>query len=220
MNSDIPTAMAPARPRAETVATVRTIPEGDVLTSPTSGRRPSSQFRLRRAPTASKEYQILSSGLEPGLNPNSDGLADKLTSSLHTECQITVVEYNEEQISQYELWNDGLTEFLDKPRPDWVKVRRGSCGGGWRGSLADGAADWPGTMDQLQWIVVGRCQATRATLQFPFSRSVDRFYFYHLALGLATNSCGNVPALEDLLAKHDSNRPKCDWYSDHAFGMY
>jgi hypothetical protein len=109
---------AATRPRAETIATE------DALASPSSGRRPSSQFRLRRAPTASKEYQMLSSGLEPGLNPNSDGLADELTSSLHTDCQITVVEYSEDQISQYELWNDGLKEFLDKPRPDWVKVRR------------------------------------------------------------------------------------------------
>jgi len=118
---DTSAAAAAARSRPGTAGTIQTIPEEEV-TSPTSGRRPSSQFRLRRAPTASKEYQISSAGLDPGLNPDSDGLADELTSSIFTDCQITIVEYNEEKISQFEMWNDGLEEFLDKPRADWVKV--------------------------------------------------------------------------------------------------
>jgi hypothetical protein len=49
--------------------------------------------------------------------------------SLHTECQITVVEFNEEQIVQQDFFNEGLKEFLEKPREDWVKVRWINCNG-------------------------------------------------------------------------------------------
>jgi hypothetical protein len=96
--------------------------EEEVLMSPSSGRRPSSQFRLRRAPTASQEYRMQSAGLEPGLDPNSDPFGHDEKSTLHTECQITVVEFSEDQIEKHDFYNDGLKEFLEKPRADWVKV--------------------------------------------------------------------------------------------------
>ncbi|CCX31206.1 Similar to Magnesium transport protein CorA; acc. no. Q9WZ31 [Pyronema omphalodes CBS 100304] len=157
------------RPRCGSVSTIATIPENEIM-SPTSAGRPSSQFRLRRAPTASKDYKIQSAGLDPGLDPEVGPISSEYE-SLHTECQITVVEFNEEQIVQQDFFNEGLKEFLEKPREDWVKVRWINCNG-------------------LSWDII---------------QLLTRHYNFHSL------------ALEDLLAKHDNNRPKCDWYSDHAF---
>jgi hypothetical protein len=41
-----------------------------------------------------------SAGLEPGLDPDGDGLGQDSRSTLHTECQITVVEFSEDHIEQ------------------------------------------------------------------------------------------------------------------------
>ncbi|KAF8538158.1 hypothetical protein BDD12DRAFT_183029 [Trichophaea hybrida] len=151
------------RARSATTATVPTIYENDI-TSPLSGGRSSSQFRLRRAPTASKDYQIQSAGQDPGLDP--DGVGGDMSSTLHTDCQITVVEFSEERIVQQDFWNEGLREFLQKPREEWVKVRWINCNG-------------------LSWDII---------------QQLARHYNFHSL------------ALEDLLARHDNNRPKCDWY--------
>ncbi|KAF8249592.1 hypothetical protein K440DRAFT_543084 [Wilcoxina mikolae CBS 423.85] len=137
--------------------------------SPLSGGRSSSQYRLRRAPTASKDYKIQSAGQDPGLDPDGEG--GDMSSTLHTDCQITVVEFSEERIVQQDFWNEGLREFLQKPREEWVKVRWINCNG-------------------LSWDII---------------QQLARHYNFHSL------------ALEDLLARHDNNRPKCDWYSDHAF---
>lgn len=93
--------------------------------------RTSSQFRLRRAPTASKEYQNQTPGLEPGIqvDQDHDGLGDERMDQLHTDCQITIVEFSADQIEKYEVFNDGLKEFLETPREDWVKVRWINCNG-------------------------------------------------------------------------------------------
>lgn len=110
-------------------------------------------------------------GQEPGLDPHSDQFGTDDRSTLHTECQITVVEFSEDNIEQHEFYNEGINEFLEKPRMDWVKVRWINCNG-------------------LSWDVV---------------QALAKHYNFHSL------------ALEDLLSRHDSNRPKCDWYSDHAF---
>jgi len=169
------------RPRSSTTATVPTIYENEIM-SPVSGRRPSSQFRLRRAPTASKDYKIQSAGQDPGLDPDGEG--DR--SSLHTDCQITVVEFSEDYIIRQDFWNEGLKGFLEKPRDERAKVRWINCNG-------------------LSWDII---------------QQLARYYNFH-SLGMycllpcivdAGLTEDSYLALEDLLARHDNNRPKCDWY--------
>ncbi|KAL7270090.1 hypothetical protein RUND412_007213 [Rhizina undulata] len=96
--------------------------------SPSSQRPPSSAFRIRRTPTfiAAPNYQTKIPGEEPGLDPNEIG-GDRV--NLHTYCGITVVDFSGDQIVQTELDNTSLKEFLDVPRPEWVKVRWINCNG-------------------------------------------------------------------------------------------
>lgn len=72
---------------------------------------------------ASKDYEHTPAGGEPGIAPDATSLEDERLASLHTECQITVVDFSEDQIRKEELWNHELQEFLDRPREEWVKVR-------------------------------------------------------------------------------------------------
>lgn len=55
-------------------------------------------------------------GQEPGLDPSA-------THIQHEECQITVVDYSEEDIRIYEHDNASLIKFLEEPQEPWVKVR-------------------------------------------------------------------------------------------------
>lgn len=78
---------------------------------------------------ASTEYTQFSAGLEPGLDPDQD-INDERTKALKGDCQITVVEYSEEDLRKTELWGEGdMREFLVKPRPPWAKVRWINCNG-------------------------------------------------------------------------------------------
>lgn len=86
--------------------------------SPTSGRRPSSQYRKKQTNTViTSPYITLIPGSEPGVNPN-DSRVD-----LYEYCGITVVDFNDDRIIQTELDNANLQNFLDEPRPEWAKVR-------------------------------------------------------------------------------------------------
>ena len=116
------------RLRFGTPADISPIPESRPG-SPISQDRRSSQFRLRRSRTASKDYGMATAGLEPGLNPHAEGERQRPDSKLHTACQITVVEFSEDKIEQKDFWNDGLHGFLEAPRRDWVKVRWINCNG-------------------------------------------------------------------------------------------
>ena len=78
---------------------------------------------------ATNEYTQFSAGLEPGLDPDQD-FHDERTKSLQGECQITAVEYSEDDLRQTEMWGqEQLKAFLDKPREDWIKVRWINCDG-------------------------------------------------------------------------------------------
>lgn len=109
-------------------ADIAPIPESRPGSSLSQDRR-SSQFRLRRTRTASRDYGLATAGLEPGLDPHAEGERGRPDSNLHTACQITVVEFSEDKIEQKDFWNDGLHNFLETPRKDWVKVRWINCNG-------------------------------------------------------------------------------------------
>ena len=121
---DFSTCAPAGRARHDTIGTVLTAAE-------TENRSPPVQPELRRTRTmkASTEYTQIAAGLEPGLDPDQD-IDDERTKALKGECQITVVEYSEDKLEQYELLGeDHMKDFLTKPREDWVKVRWINCDG-------------------------------------------------------------------------------------------
>jgi hypothetical protein len=71
---------------------------------------------------ASKEYQTAPTGQEPGIDPDAASFTDPRLTTVQDECQITVVEFSEDNIAVTDMWNNGIQDFLDQPKPDWCKV--------------------------------------------------------------------------------------------------
>lgn len=70
-------------------------------------------------------------GLEPGIDTSDpaphydsttylDGLNIK---NLSTRCEITVVDFSQDKMAMYELDNEELADFLNRPKEDWVVCR-------------------------------------------------------------------------------------------------
>lgn len=68
-------------------------------------------------------------GTEPGIDPtkplpayNADWMSN-IPSDLHRRCEITVVDFSQHEMRQYELDNDTLGPFLAREREPWVQCR-------------------------------------------------------------------------------------------------
>ena len=63
-------------------------------------------------------------GQEPGID-TSTAYPHPLsyTPELHEECQITVVDFSEDDVRLQHLDNESLEEFMDKGRPEWASCR-------------------------------------------------------------------------------------------------
>ena len=70
-------------------------------------------------------------GQEPGLDTSDpappyshgDPQSEGHGTELHRRCEITVVDYSQDEMSQFNLDNDNLDEFLQEPKEDWAEVR-------------------------------------------------------------------------------------------------
>jgi hypothetical protein len=93
--------------------------------------------QLRRRTTRSNTFKTLDEfeefesghpgwrpGAEPGIDPSQpDGGHPGSVPDLHAQCQITVVDFSQEELEVHELWNKELIDFVKKPKPSWVKCR-------------------------------------------------------------------------------------------------
>jgi Mg2+ and Co2+ transporter CorA len=62
-------------------------------------------------------------GQEPGLDPSKPNGGRSQTPTLHEDCQITVVDFSEDDIDMHDLNNAGLIKFINTKREDWIKCR-------------------------------------------------------------------------------------------------
>ncbi|KAL3423222.1 putative CorA family metal ion transporter [Phlyctema vagabunda] len=62
-------------------------------------------------------------GQEPGLDPSKPNGGRAETVTLHEQCQITVVDFSEEDMIMRELDNTNLIAFLDQKQEPWIKCR-------------------------------------------------------------------------------------------------
>lgn len=68
-------------------------------------------------------------GTEPGIDPSkplppyTSEWASNIPADLHRHCQITVVDFSQNEMRQYELDNDTLEPFLEREREPWVQCR-------------------------------------------------------------------------------------------------
>jgi hypothetical protein len=96
-----------------------------------SPSRASFDSVLRRRPTRSNTVRRYHSPTrnpfeEPGAEPGIDTQKATTTaeySHLNQPCEITVVDFSDEQCESVELRNDDLEGFLSKPQEDWAQCR-------------------------------------------------------------------------------------------------
>ncbi|KAK9854542.1 Mg2+ transporter protein [Penicillium brevicompactum] len=68
-------------------------------------------------------------GTEPGIDPSkplppyTSEWASNIPADLHRQCQITIVDFSQNEMRQYELDNDTLEQFLEREREPWVQCR-------------------------------------------------------------------------------------------------
>jgi hypothetical protein len=62
-------------------------------------------------------------GQEPGLDPSKPNGGRSHTPTRHEDCQITVVDFNEENICMRDMDNKGLINFLREDQEGWVRCR-------------------------------------------------------------------------------------------------
>ncbi|KAJ5952504.1 Mg2+ transporter protein CorA-like/Zinc transport protein ZntB [Penicillium vulpinum] len=68
-------------------------------------------------------------GTEPGIDPTkplppyTSEWASNIPADLHRRCQITVVDFSQHEMRQYELDNDTLEQFLQREKEPWVQCR-------------------------------------------------------------------------------------------------
>ncbi|KAL2860703.1 putative CorA family metal ion transporter [Aspergillus lucknowensis] len=94
------------------------------------------RYRTRRANTA-RSYRPdtithdpnWQPGTEPGIDPNRPLPAynaewmTSISTNLHRRCEITVIDFSQNEMRQYALDNDTLEQFLAREREPWVQCR-------------------------------------------------------------------------------------------------
>jgi hypothetical protein len=62
-------------------------------------------------------------GQEPGLDPSKPNGGRAQTPTLHEECQVTVVDFSEDDMVMHDFGNEGLINFLQQKQDDWISCR-------------------------------------------------------------------------------------------------
>ncbi|KAI1378386.1 hypothetical protein F4677DRAFT_413099 [Hypoxylon crocopeplum] len=85
---------------------------------------------IRRRTTRSNTFKTIDDfedfgrpGAEPGIDPSKPDGGQDSTPGLHADCQITVVDFSQDNLQIHELGNAELIAFVKKPQPGWVKCR-------------------------------------------------------------------------------------------------
>ena len=62
-------------------------------------------------------------GQEPGLDPSKKNGGRQQAPVVHEVCQITVVDFSEDDMEMRDFDNQGLIAFIAKPQENWIKCR-------------------------------------------------------------------------------------------------
>lgn len=121
----------PASPREEEPA-----PDAFTTAAARTTTNDTTRRRTRRSNTARSYHPegflndtTWQPGTEPGIDPSkplppySSEWASNVPGDLQRECGITVVDFSQHEMRQYELTNDTLEQFLEREREPWVQCR-------------------------------------------------------------------------------------------------
>lgn len=109
-------------------------PQAPVQVQEKENRHPISpiesvRFRRPKRSNTAKTYkperrgQDWHPGQEPGIDTSATDLHPSLAKNLHAECDITVVDFSEDDIRLQHLDNESLPDFMELPRPEWAACR-------------------------------------------------------------------------------------------------
>lgn len=99
------------------------------VSSPNTYRRRQSRSNTAKTyhPDHSRNGIAWIPGQEPGIDPNKtpalDAVQEHPEIKLEPDSQITVVDFSQDDMRMYELDDNTIQEFLDKPRDEWVACR-------------------------------------------------------------------------------------------------
>lgn len=123
-----PTTTACPRPREDSVP--------DAYTTAARVNSTDTAKRRRRRSNTARSYHPdgfgephWQPGTEPGIDPTkplppySSEWASNVPGDLQRQCEITVVDFSQNEMRQYELDNDTLAQFLSREREPWVQCR-------------------------------------------------------------------------------------------------
>ena len=102
-------------------------PAADQVKSPVS---PSDSIRFRKVARSNtaRTYRPERRGTwlpggEPGIDVSAGPQSHRDLPQIHEECDITVVDFSQEDMKSYNLTNATLPSFLQNPRPAWADCR-------------------------------------------------------------------------------------------------
>ncbi|KAI1172940.1 hypothetical protein F4777DRAFT_559680 [Nemania sp. FL0916] len=96
---------------------------------------PSLSTELRRRTTRANTFRTLEQfeefesrpgwhpGAEPGIDPKKPDGGQGIIPLLRAQCQITVVDFSQDDLRIHEQSNAELIEFIQRPQPSWAKCR-------------------------------------------------------------------------------------------------
>lgn len=102
------------------------IPPLPPLSPGAARRRRSTRTNTFRTLEEFEEYETQPGwrpGAEPGIDPKKPDGGQDAAPDLHAECQITVVDFSQDDLKIHEVGNAGLIELIKQPQPSWAKCR-------------------------------------------------------------------------------------------------
>ncbi|CAI7673449.1 unnamed protein product [Penicillium palitans] len=117
------------REREETASPAFTTAAARVNSTETTKRRARRNTARSYHPEGFAQDPNWQPGTEPGIDPTkplppyTSEWASNIPADLHRRCQITVVDFSQHDMRQYELDNDTLEQFLEREREPWVQCR-------------------------------------------------------------------------------------------------
>lgn len=117
------------REREETSSPAFTTAAARVNSTETTKRRARRNTARSYHPEGFAQDPNWQPGTEPGIDPTkplppyTSEWASNIPADLHRRCQITVVDFSQHDMRQYELDNDTLEQFLEREREPWVQCR-------------------------------------------------------------------------------------------------
>ncbi|RYP65117.1 hypothetical protein DL771_008459 [Monosporascus sp. 5C6A] len=101
-------------------------------------------------------------GSEPGVDTSKPDGGHASMANLRAQCQITIVDFSEDDIVVHELDNDGFIEFLKTPQPTWKLVHIVDPNGELEDSISGKSTT--GLLRRLTGIVAPKAKSSRSDM--------------------------------------------------------